>query len=152
MSEMVLEVRELTVALPPDADRAHAVEGVSFSLRRNEILCLVGESGSGKSIAARAIMGLLPVPRVRATGGEILFCEEDLLRASPERMRAIRGSRISMVFQDPMTALNPLKTIGSQIDEAIACHTDMKGAQRTARILERLEAVHLPEPRRIVRS
>jgi peptide/nickel transport system ATP-binding protein len=152
MSETVLEVRDLTVALPPGADRAHAVEGVSFSLHRNEILCLVGESGSGKSIAARAIMGLLPVPRVRATGGEILFREEDLLRASPERMRAIRGSRISMVFQDPMTALNPLKTIGSQIDEAIACHTDMPGAQRTARILERLEAVHLPEPRRIVRS
>jgi peptide/nickel transport system ATP-binding protein len=152
MSEMVLEVRDLTVALPPEADRAHAVEGVSFSLHRNEILCLVGESGSGKSIAARAIMGLLPVPRVRATGGEILFREEDLLRASPERMRAIRGSRISMVFQDPMTALNPLKTIGSQIDEAIACHTDMPGAQRTARMLERLEAVHLPEPRRIVRS
>jgi peptide/nickel transport system ATP-binding protein len=152
VSETVLEVRDLTVSLPPGADRAHAVEGVSFSLHRNEILCLVGESGSGKSIAARSIMGLLPVPRVRATGGEILFREEDLLRASPERMRAIRGSQVSMVFQDPMTALNPLKTIGSQIDEAIACHTDMPRARRAERILERLEAVHLPEPRRIVRS
>jgi peptide/nickel transport system ATP-binding protein len=152
MKETVLEVRDLTVVLPPGADRAHAVEGVSFSLQRNEILCLVGESGSGKSIAARAIMGLLPVPRVRATAGEILFRGEDLLRASPERLRALRGSRISMVFQDPMTALNPLKTIASQIDEAIAVHTDMARPQRDARILERLEAVHLPDPRRITRS
>jgi peptide/nickel transport system ATP-binding protein len=152
VSDAVLEVRDLTVALPPGSDRAHAVEGVSFVLHRNEILCVVGESGSGKSIAARSIMGLLPAPRVHATAGEILFRDEDLLRATPERMRALRGSQISMVFQDPMTALNPLRTVGSQIDEAIAVHTDMPGAERHARILERLEAVHLPEPRRIVRS
>jgi peptide/nickel transport system ATP-binding protein len=152
MSEAVLEVRALTVDLPPDADRAHAVEDVSFALHPDEILCLVGESGSGKSIAARAIMGLLPAPRVRASAGEIRFRGEDLLRATPGRMRALRGSQISMVFQDPMTALNPLKTIGSQIDEAIAVHTGMTRAQRHARILERLEAVHLPDPRRIVRS
>ncbi len=152
MSDAVLEVRDLTVALPPGSDRAHAVEGVNFVLHRNEILCLVGESGSGKSIAARSIMGLLPAPRVHATAGRILFRDEDLLRATPERMRALRGSRISMVFQDPMTALNPLRTIGSQIDEAIAVHTDMPGAERHARILDRLQAVHLPEPRRIVRS
>ncbi len=152
MTEAILDVRDLTVALPPGADRAHAIEGIGFELQRNEILCLVGESGSGKSIAARAVMGLLPVPRVRATAGEILFRGEDLLRASPERLRELRGSRISMVFQDPMTALNPLKTVGSQIDEAIAVHTDMAKPQRRARILERLEAVHLPEPRRIARS
>jgi peptide/nickel transport system ATP-binding protein len=152
MSEAVLEVRDLTVALPPGSDRAHAVEGVSFLLHRNEILCLVGESGSGKSITARSIMGLLPVPRVQATAGRILFRDEDLLRATPERMRALRGSRISMIFQDPMTALNPLRTVGSQIDEAIAVHTDMRGAERHARILERLQSVHLPEPQRIVRS
>jgi peptide/nickel transport system ATP-binding protein len=152
MNEAVLEVRGLTVDLPPDADRAHAVEDVSFSLQPNEILCLVGESGSGKSIAARSIMGLLPMPRVRASAGEILFRGEDLLRATAARMRAIRGNQISMVFQDPMTALNPMKTIGSQIDEAIAVHAGMTGAQRHARMLERLEAVHLPDPARIVRA
>ena len=152
MSQAVLEVLDLTVDLPPDADRAHAVEALSISLQPNEILCLVGESGSGKSIAARSIMGLLPVPRLRASAGRILFRGEDLLRAGADRMRAIRGSQISMVFQDPMTALNPLKTIGSQIDEAIAAHSGMPAAQRHARMLERLEAVHLPDPARIVRS
>ena len=152
MSDPVLDVRGLTVDLPADADRAHAVEDVSFTLQPNEILCLVGESGSGKSIAARSIMGLLPVPRVRASAGEIRFRGEDLLRATPARMRAIRGSLISMVFQDPMTALNPLKSVGSQIDEAIAVHAPMAARERRIRILERLEAVHLPDPPRILRA
>ena len=151
MSESILEIRNLTVDLPRGADRTHAVSGVSLDLHRNEILCLVGESGSGKSVTARSVMGLLG-HGLRASAGNVLFREEDLLRVAPARLRELRGSQISMIFQEPMTALNPLKTIGDQIDEVIAVHTDMPRSKRVARILERLEAVQLPEPQRLLRS
>ena len=121
--DIALQVEGLHVELPAGADRSHAVENVSFDLRRREIVCLVGESGSGKSITARAIMGLL-APRVVASAGRILFGAEDLLRVTPERLRAIRGADIAMIFQEPMTALNPLMTIGRQIDEVLGTHTD----------------------------
>ncbi|HET9577460.1 MAG TPA: ABC transporter ATP-binding protein [Usitatibacter sp.] len=151
MSETVLEIRNLTVDLPEGADRRHAVAAVNLDLHRNEILCLVGESGSGKSVTSRAIMGLL-AHGVRASAGEILFRGEDLLRATPQRMRELRGSRISMIFQEPMTALNPLKRLGDQVDEAIVVHTQMARAKRIERIVELFEAVQLPEPRRLLRS
>jgi len=151
MSESILEIRNLTVDLPRGADRTHAVSDVSLDLHRNEILCLVGESGSGKSVTARSVMGLLG-HGLRASAGNVLFREEDLLRVAPARLRELRGSQISMIFQEPMTALNPLKTIGDQIDEVIAVHTDMPRSKRMARILERLEAVQLPEPQRLLRS
>ncbi|HUI98627.1 MAG TPA: ABC transporter ATP-binding protein [Usitatibacter sp.] len=150
-AETVLEVRSLTVDLPEGADRRHAVADVSFELHRNEILCLVGESGSGKSVTSRAIMGLL-AHGVRASSGEILFRGEDLLRATPKRMRELRGSRISMIFQEPMTALNPLKRVGDQVDEVIAVHTGTPKAKRIERIVELFDAVQLPEPRRLLRS
>ena len=129
MSDAILKVEGLHVTLPPGADRRHAVEDVSFDLRRGEVVCLVGESGSGKSVTARAVMGLL-APRVTASAGRILFGTEDLLRVSPERLRALRGAEISMIFQEPMTALNPLMTIGNQIDEVIQVHTDLSRKQR----------------------
>jgi peptide/nickel transport system ATP-binding protein len=151
MSESILEIRNLTVDLPRGADRTHAVSDVSLDLHRNEILCLVGESGSGKSVTARSVMGLLG-HGLRASAGNVLFREEDLLRVAPARLRELRGSQISMIFQEPMTALNPLKTIGDQIDEVIVVHTDMPRSKRMARILERLEAVQLPEPQRLLRS
>ncbi|MGE5094449.1 MAG: ABC transporter ATP-binding protein [Betaproteobacteria bacterium] len=151
MSETVLEIRNLTVDLPEGADRRHAVAAVNLELHRNEILCLVGESGSGKSVTSRAVMGLL-AHGVRASAGEILFRGEDLLRATPQRMRELRGSRISMIFQEPMTALNPLKRVGDQVDEAIVVHTQMARAERIDRIVELFEAVQLPEPRRLLRS
>ena len=112
----LLTIRNLTVDLPPGADRRHAVEGVSLALQQNEILCVVGESGSGKSVMARAVMGLLGRTKLRPSAGEILFERENLLTVPPARMRQIRGERISMIFQEPMTALNPVMKVGPQVD------------------------------------
>ena len=151
MNDIVLNIRNLAVALPADADRPLAIDGVSLELRRREILCIVGESGSGKSMLSRAIMGLQP-PRVRVVQGEILFKGKDLLAAGTERMRLVRGREISMIFQEPMTALNPLMTIGAQIDEAIRIHMPMDARSRANRVVEMLAAVHLPEPETIRRS
>ena len=143
----LLTVSGLTVALPPGADRLHAVEDVSFTLQAGEILCIVGESGSGKSVSAGAIMGLLP-KALRPLSGSIQFENEDLLRASPARMRALRGARLGMIFQEPMTALNPLMRVGDQIAEVLQVH----GAPVGRRVQDLLDAVHLPDPARIVQS
>ena len=147
--EPVLAIERLTVDLPPWADRSRAVEDVTLDLRHNEILCVVGESGSGKSVMARSILGLFPSRHVRPSAGRILFGGEDLLAAPPERLRALRGSRIAMIFQEPMTALNPVLTIGRQIEEAIEVHQASASASRRRRVLEMLAAVHLPEPKRM---
>src|SRR5260370_22171023 len=117
----VLQIDDLTIDLPPGADRAHAVHGISLTLDPNEILCVVGESGSGKSMTAQAIMGLLP-PLVRPSAGRIMFEGRNLLTEGPAALRALRGGRISMIFQEPMTALNPLMRIGDQIGNAMRYH------------------------------
>ena len=148
-AEVLLEVRDLVVELPRGADRLRAVDDISFELRRNEILCIVGESGSGKSITAQAVLGLLPQPHVRATAGEIRFRGKDLLRTRPAEMRAIRGARIAMIFQEPMTALHPIMKIGDQIAETLHEHVAMSRAARARRVGELLEAVGLPEPERL---
>ena len=148
----VLTVESLQVALPAWSDREHAVAGVSLAINRNEILCVVGESGSGKSVMAKAILGLLPAPHVRVTGGRILFEGRDLLAADEDEMRAVRGGRISMIFQEPMVALNPLMKVGRQLDEIFEVHTRMNTAERRARAVELFADVHLPEPERIVGS
>ena len=148
----LLAVQGLSVALPAWADRARAVSDLSIELSRNEIVCVVGESGSGKSVLARAIMGLLPAPHVHVTGGRVLFDGEDLLQAAPERMRAVRGARIAMIFQEPMTALNPLMTIGRQIEEMVQIHRTLGARERRARILALLEEVRLADPERILRA
>jgi peptide/nickel transport system ATP-binding protein len=147
--ETVLAIERLTVDLPPWADRPHAVEDVTLELRHDEILCVVGESGSGKSVMARSILGLFPSRHVRPSGGRILYDGEDLLAAAPEHMRALRGSRIAMIFQEPMTALNPVLTIGRQIEEAIEVHQPAARDATRRRVLEMLHAVHLPEPVRM---
>ena len=113
----VLEVRNLAVSLPSGADRAHAVENVSFTVNPGEIVCLVGESGSGKSVIAFTVMGLL-AKALKPTSGEILLQGENILTATEERLRELRCTRMSMIFQEPMTALNPVMTCGEQIDEA----------------------------------
>jgi peptide/nickel transport system ATP-binding protein len=146
----LLRIEDLAVALPPWADRPEAVSEFSLTLGRGEILCLVGESGSGKSVAARAIMRLLPEPHVRAVRGRILFDGEDLLAASAARMRQVRGGRIAMIFQEPMTALNPLMTVGRQIEEMIEVHLDLAKDARRRRILELMDDVHLPDPERLL--
>ncbi len=146
----VLTIDALTVDLPAWADRPHAVEAVSLGLRHNEILCVVGESGSGKSVMARAILGLSTSRHVQPSAGRILYGAEDLLQASPERMRELRGSRIAMIFQEPMTALNPVLTIGRQIEEAVAVHLPrLSRDERRRKVLDMLAAVQLPDPARI---
>jgi peptide/nickel transport system ATP-binding protein len=146
-----LEVKNLTVKLPIGGDRAQAVSNVSFEVQPGEILCLVGESGSGKSVIAQAIMGLLP-KTLPVSGGEILLENENLLTAHESRLRALRGARMSMIFQEPMTALNPVMRCGAQIDEVLAIHTRENEAERKQRIINLLREVALPDPQRILAS
>ena len=147
----VLDIRGLRVALPPGAERAWAVSDASLAVAPGEMVCLVGESGSGKSVIAQAIMGLLP-PVLRATAGEILLDGENTLTASEARLRALRCTRMSMVFQEPMTALNPVLRCGEQIDEVLAIHTKLSAAARRERTLEIIADVQLPDPERMLAS
>ncbi|MGR3742663.1 MAG: ABC transporter ATP-binding protein [Pseudooceanicola nanhaiensis] len=148
----LLSVRDLSIALPENADRAHAVERVGFDIGENEIVCLVGESGSGKSMIAHAVLGLLP-PKVRPVAGQIRFGGTDLLTLKPARMKALRGSDISMIFQEPLTALNPLKKAGDQVAETIRVHDPARPAARVAeRVEELFTQVGLPDPARLRKS
>jgi peptide/nickel transport system ATP-binding protein len=147
----VLDVRGLTITLPPGADRGLAVDRASFSVDAGEIVCLVGESGSGKSIIAQAAMGLLPAA-LRATEGEVLLDGENVLAASEARLRELRCTRMSMIFQEPMTALNPVMTCGDQIDEVLATHTALSATLRRSRVLEIVRDVQVPEPERMIAS
>ncbi|MFN3631053.1 MAG: dipeptide ABC transporter ATP-binding protein, partial [Casimicrobiaceae bacterium] len=150
-SAPVLAIRELTIALPPGGDRMHAVTDVSFTVAAGEIVCLLGESGSGKSMLAYATTGLLP-EGVRVTAGAIELAGENLLAFTPEALRARRGREIAMIFQEPMTALNPVMTCGAQIDEVLGTHTALDAKARRARALAMLEAVRLPDPDRMLAS
>jgi peptide/nickel transport system ATP-binding protein len=147
----VLEVRDLGVALPRGGDRNFAVEKVSFTVNPGEIVCLVGESGSGKSVIAFTVMGLL-AKALKPTGGGIFLQGENILDASEARLRELRCSRMSMIFQEPMTALNPVMTCGLQIDEVLATHTRLDAAARKAKIIGILTRVKLPEPERVYAS
>ena len=147
----VLVVDTLDVALPAGADRTLAVAGVSLSVAAGKTLCIVGESGSGKSVLATTTMGLLP-RELRATRGGIRLQGESLLDASAQRLRALRGKAMGMVFQEPMTALNPVMRCGDQIDELLATHTDWSKSQRDTEILRVLDRVRLPDGARMVRS
>src|SRR6476646_759858 len=150
MTKPVLDVQGLTVRLPRGADRLNAVENVSFAVAPGEIVCVVGESGSGKSVTAHAVMGLLPPGQLTATAGRILLDGDDLLQKSPAEMRRIRGDRISMIFQEPMTALNPVMQVGDQIAEVLDIHTRLGERERRARVLAVMQSVHLPEPERLL--
>jgi peptide/nickel transport system ATP-binding protein len=149
--EPVLEVRNLSVTLPKGADREFAVDKVSFTVNPGEIVCLVGESGSGKSVIAFTVMGLL-AKALKPSAGEILLEGENVLAADEARLRDLRCTRMSMIFQEPMTALNPVMTCGDQIDEVLETHTRLDASQRKAKILAILERVRLPEPERIYAS
>jgi peptide/nickel transport system ATP-binding protein len=141
----VLSVRDLTISLPVAMDRPNAVEGVGFDLTRGEILCIIGESGSGKSVTASTVMGLLP-PVMKVSRGEILFGGRDLLTMPESLRRGLRGRAMAMIFQDPLSALNPLMTVGDQIDETLTAHGWTDRARRQARVLELLTEVGLPDP------
>jgi peptide/nickel transport system ATP-binding protein len=147
----VLEVRDLTIALPPGSDRKEAASKVSFTVDRGEIVCLVGESGSGKSVIAQGIMGLLP-NTLPITSGAALLEGEDTAHASAERLRELRAARMSMIFQEPMTALNPVMSCGEQLDEVLRTHTRLSPAERNRKILDTVREVLLPEPERMIAS
>ena len=143
-----LSVRGLRINLPAGADRAHAVNDISFDVGPGEVVCLLGESGSGKSVIAQAVMGLLPEALV-PSGGVIELQGENLLNATPARLRALRGSRMGMVFQEPMTALDPVMTCGAQVEEVLIQHTDLNKAARRQSVLDIFARVRLPDPQRM---
>jgi peptide/nickel transport system ATP-binding protein len=145
----VLAIEGLTVALPKGSDRPHAIEDIGFSVDAGEIVCVVGESGSGKSVTAQTVMGLLP-RELSAAAGAVRLEGEDVLKATPARLRDLRGTRMAMIFQEPMTALNPVMTVGEQIAEVLEIHTELSEADRRQRVLQIMRAVHLPEPERLI--
>ena len=140
-----LSVRNLTVSLPAGMERPYAAKDISFDLLNGQILCIIGESGSGKSVTANAIMGLLP-KEIRVTNGSIRLGDQEIIGAEPERLRDLRGRTAAMIFQDPLSALNPLMTVGDQITEAIMVHGVGTEESRKARAMELLREVGLPEP------
>lgn len=146
--DIILSVRDLTVGLPAGMDRSHAVRDISFEIRRNEIVCIVGESGSGKSVTANAIMGLLP-RTLKIQKGEIRLLGDNLLAMTEKQLRALRGRVVSIIFQDPLSALNPLMRIGDQIAEQMEAHQVGTALSRRKRVLELLTEVGLPEPETI---
>ena len=147
-AHMVLSVQDLSVRLPAGGDREHAVQRVSFDVRAGRTVCLLGESGSGKSVIAHTIMGLLS-PGLRAVAGRVELLGEDLLQLPAPRLRQLRGVAMGMVFQEPMTALNPVSRCGDQVDEMLRQHTRLGASERRRQVLEVFERVHLPEPERI---
>ncbi|HEY5131017.1 MAG TPA: ABC transporter ATP-binding protein, partial [Bradyrhizobium sp.] len=150
-SAAILTLEGLGVRLPPGADRPQALSGVSLSVAANEILCVVGESGSGKSMMANAIMRLLP-EGVSIDAGRVLFEGRDLAAAGAAEMRQVRGAGIAMIFQEPMTALNPLRTIDDQIGEMFTIHTELSRAAVRAKVLALLEDVRIPDPKAAARA
>lgn len=147
----VLKVDALVVETEGQAHK-QILKGISFEIHAGETLCLVGESGSGKSVSSLTTMGLLPGGALKATGGRILLDGEDLLQATPKRISELRGSRMAMIFQEPMTALNPVLSVGRQLDEVLARHAQDAAPQRRERVLEALEQVHLPDIQRMYAS
>ncbi|WFU77190.1 ABC transporter ATP-binding protein [Bradyrhizobium sp. CB2312] len=146
-----VSIKNLRIALPKGAERPFAVDGVSLDLRPGKIVCVVGESGSGKSMCAHALMGLLP-DTVSVTSGEIQFEGRDLLKLDDDGWRDLRGRRLAMIFQEPMTALNPLMRIGDQMAEMFEAHGLLTPKERRARALALAREVGLPDPERIVRA
>ncbi|MFJ4373412.1 ABC transporter ATP-binding protein [Pseudomonas japonica] len=144
--DTLIEVRDLAVEFVSGTQQQRVVEGVSFDIRRGETLALVGESGSGKSVTAHSILRLLPYPLARHPAGSIRYGEQDLLHLDEKKMRHIRGNRIAMIFQEPMTSLNPLHNIEKQINEVLMLHKGLRGKEATARTLELLELVGIPDP------
>ena len=151
-SERLLEVVDLKTYFDTDEGTVKAVDGVSFHLDRGETLAVVGESGSGKSVTSLSVMRLIPTPPGRIAGGQILFEGEDLVSKSERAMRKIRGNDISMIFQEPMTSLNPVYTVGDQIAEAIVLHQGKSYREAMRMAAEMLDLVGIPEPGKRVKN
>jgi peptide/nickel transport system ATP-binding protein len=148
----VLEIGNLVVGLGRHAESRRIIDDVSLQVHEGETLCLVGESGSGKSVTSLTVMGLLPKRSLVPTSGSIRLAGEELLAASNRRLRQLRATTMAMIFQEPMTALNPVVPIGRQIDEVLRAHTDLDARARRSRILEMMQQVRLPEIERIFAS
>ena len=151
-NETLIEVRDLAVEFISGEQVQRVVEGVSFDIRRGETLALVGESGSGKSVTAHSILRLLPYPLARHPSGSIRYDGRDLMTLDEKQMRHIRGNRIAMIFQEPMTSLNPLHSIEKQINEILLLHKGLRGKEATARTLELLDLVGIPEPHKRLKA
>ena len=152
MTEPLLSVRDLSVAFHQGGATSLAVDRISFDIRKGEVLALVGESGSGKSVTANSILRLLPYPSVSHPSGEIVFKGTDLLKASDKAMRAVRGNDITMIFQEPMTSLNPLHGIEKQISEVLALHQGLTGEPARKRVLELMHQVGIRDPEKRLKA
>jgi len=146
----LLRVHDLRVEFRTRRGTALVLNGVDFEMRGGETLCVVGESGCGKSMTALALLRLIPQPPGRIAGGSVSFQGEDLVQASEARMRDVRGNRISMIFQEPMTSLNPVFSVGDQIGESLRLHAGLDAAAARARAIEMLQQVGIPAPERRV--
>jgi len=149
---ILLEIRDLTVRLAGRLDAAPVIDRVSLTIRRGETACLVGESGSGKSVTSLSVMGLLPKGALAVTAGRIMLEGTNLLELGPQAMRKMRASRISMVFQEPMTALNPVMRVGEQIEEVLDTHSRLPAREKKQRVIDIMDQVQLPDVERIYRS
>ena len=148
----VLDVRGLKTVFRTRGGEIHAVNSVSFHLKRGEVLGVVGESGSGKSVTMMSLIGLLPSPPAEIRGGEVMLGDRDLLKIGAEDLRQVRGAKVGFVFQDPMTSLNPVFTVGMQIMEPLREHMGMDKRQAEARAVELLELVGIPDARKRLKS
>ena len=144
MAESILEVRNLEIRYVTDEETVCAVNDISFSLEKGESIGLVGETGAGKTTTALGIMGLVPDPPGEIVGGSVLFEGQNLLRMPEKNLREIRGGKISMIFQDPMTSLNPVMTVGEQIAEVVLLHSKMSKGEARKKAMEMLEQVGIP--------
>ena len=148
----ILQVKDLTTEFHTQDGVVHAVNGISYDLTEGETLGIVGESGSGKSVSVLSVMRLIQEPPGKVTNGQVLFGGRDLLELSEEEMRHVRGDQIAMVFQDPMTSLNPVLTIAQQMTEALKVHKGMSQSQALSRSVELLEMVNIPKARDRIRD
>lgn len=152
MTDLLLKIRGLVTSFKTSDGVIRAVNDVDFDIRKGKVLGIVGESGCGKSITSLSIMGLVPKPNGFIEKGEILFNGIDLLKQSEEKMQTIRGNEIAMIFQEPMTALNPVFRIGQQIGEALEIHKNMKGRECENKCIELLKTVGLPRPEKVIKE
>lgn len=148
----LLEIRDLCVSVVQDGPSTPVVNGVSYTVNRNEILCVVGESGSGKSVTAHALMGLLPEGELQVSAGSILYRGRELVGLTPKDWYGLRGKSFGMVFQEPMTALNPIMRIGRQVDEVLERHTELPAEARRAKVLQLFHDVMLPDPEKLMNA
>jgi len=150
--EPILEIKGLSLGFGTKKHVTPILDKVSFSVARNEILAVVGESGCGKSVTAMSIMRLLKTPPAQYLGGQIMFNNQDMLKLQTKQLRQIRGNKISMIFQEPLTSLNPVMTIGDQVAEAISLHTNFTKSEIEARTIELLRSVRIPAPEKRLKN